>query len=165
MTKCITKIDGATIDDAEDLDLVMPMYNLIEYSSNCLETTGSLWFYSKDEATNFDADISNTNNFQSFKYKTKLLGNAVAHDTPTEANGIPKNATIAVPLKYLSNFRRSLEIPLVNCKIELKFKRTKYCALSANGHDNVNDNDNANNIIFTIKDIKLCSSCKFFKNY
>ena len=49
------------------LDLVMPMYNLIEYSSNYSETTGSLWFYFKDEATNFNADITNTNNFKSFK--------------------------------------------------------------------------------------------------
>ena len=49
-TKCITKIDGTTIDDAEDLDFVMSMYNLIEYSSNYSETTGSLWFCSKDEA-------------------------------------------------------------------------------------------------------------------
>ena len=43
-TKCITKIDGRTIDDAEELDLVMPIYNLIEYSSNCSKTTGGLWF-------------------------------------------------------------------------------------------------------------------------
>ena len=48
-TKFITKIDGKTIDHDENLDLVMPMYNLIEYSSNYYETTGSLWFYSKDE--------------------------------------------------------------------------------------------------------------------
>ena len=60
--KCITKSDETTIDDPEDLDLVMPMYNLIEYSSNCSETTGSLWLNSKDEATNFDADIANDNN-------------------------------------------------------------------------------------------------------
>ena len=63
-TKHITKIDGATIDDAE----VMPMCNLIEYSSNYSETTGCLWFYSKDEATNFTADIADTNEFKSFKY-------------------------------------------------------------------------------------------------
>ena len=44
-TKCITKIDETTVDDAEDLDSVMLMYNLIEYSLNCSETTGSLWFY------------------------------------------------------------------------------------------------------------------------
>ena len=55
-TKCITKIDGTTIDDTEDLDLVVPIYNLIQYSSNYSETTGSLWFYSKDETTNFNAD-------------------------------------------------------------------------------------------------------------
>ena len=62
-TKCITKIDGTTIDDAEDL--VMSMHNLIEHSSNDSETTGSLWFYSKDEGTNFNADIVNDNNFKS----------------------------------------------------------------------------------------------------
>ena len=64
--KCITKIDETTIDDAENLDLVMPVYNLIEYSSNYSETTGSLWFYSKDEATNFNADIANDSNFKPF---------------------------------------------------------------------------------------------------
>ena len=71
-TKYITKIDGTTIEDAEGLDLVMPMYNLIEYSSNYSKTTGSSWFYSKDEAANFNADIGNDNNFKYFKYKTKL---------------------------------------------------------------------------------------------
>ena len=65
-TKCFTKIDETTIDDAENLELVMPTYNLIEYSSNYFETTGSLWFYPKDEATNFDADIANNTNFKSF---------------------------------------------------------------------------------------------------
>ena len=64
------KINGTTTDHAEDLDLVMPMYNLIEYSSNYSETTGSLWFYSKDKATSFNADIAN-NNFKSFKCKAK----------------------------------------------------------------------------------------------
>ena len=55
--KCITKIDGTTSDDAEDLDFVMSMYYLFEYSSNYSETRGSLWFYSKDEATNFNGNI------------------------------------------------------------------------------------------------------------
>ena len=57
-----------TIDDGENLDLVIPMYNLIEYSSNYSKTTRSLWFYSKDEATNFNADIANTN-ILNFSYK------------------------------------------------------------------------------------------------
>ena len=55
------------------------MYKLIAYGSNYSETTGSLWFYSKDEAINFNADIVNNNNsFKSFEYKAKLLGNIVA---------------------------------------------------------------------------------------
>ena len=91
--KCITKIDETTIDDAEDLDLVIPMYKLIEYSSDYSETTGSLWLCSKDKATDFSADIANTHNFKSFKYKAKLLKNTVAD----AANGILKNAPIAVP--------------------------------------------------------------------
>ena len=88
----------------------MPTYNLIEYSSNCSETAGRLWFYSKDEATNFIADIANTDNFKSFKYNAKLLKNTVADGT----NEFLKSSTIAVPLNYLSNFWRSLEMPLIN---------------------------------------------------
>ena len=139
--KCITKIDGTTIDDS-DLDLVMLISNLIEYSSNYSQTVGTLWFYSKDEITNFNAGSANNNNFKSFEYKVKLLGNTAADG----ANGVLTNATIAVPLKYLSNFWRSL-----NCKIEFKLKWTNYFVLSAAGAANTN----SNNIIFTIKDTKL----------
>ena len=57
--KFLTKIDGTTIDDTEDLDLVMSMYNLIEYSSNYSATAESSWFNSKDEATNFNVDFAN----------------------------------------------------------------------------------------------------------
>ena len=99
------------------MHLVIPMYNLIEYSSNYSDATGSLWFYSKDEATNFDADISN-NAFKSFEYKAKLLENTVVDGN----NQILKNATFAVPLKYVSTFWTSLEMPLVNCKVESKFR-------------------------------------------
>ena len=72
-TKCITKIDGAIIGDVEDLHLVVPMHNLLEHSSNYSDTAGSLWFYSKDEATNFNNNTTDTNNFKSFIYKVKLL--------------------------------------------------------------------------------------------
>ena len=105
-TKCITKIDGTTMDDAENLDLVMLICNLIEYSSNDSETAGSLWLYSKDEASKFNNNIANTDNFKPFKYKAKLLENTVAQPNPNHANGILKNVTIAVPLKYLNNFSR-----------------------------------------------------------
>ena len=116
--KCITKIDVTKVDDAEDLDLVMSMYNLAEYSSNYSETTESLWFYSKDEATNFNADIANNNNFKFFEYKAKSL-------EINKADGafeILRNTTIAVPVKYLSKFWRSPEMPLINCEIELNLK-------------------------------------------
>ena len=154
-TKCITKIDATTIYDNENLDLVMPMYNLIEYSSKYSETTGSLLFYSKDEATNSNANIANDINFKSFEYKAKLLGSTEAQ-IANAANGIIKNVTMAVPLKYLSNFWRSLEMPLINCKVELKLRWTKYCVLSIGGNENeINNDDNVNNIIFTIKNTEL----------
>ena len=135
--KCITKIDGTTIDDPEDVDLAMPIYNLIEYSSNYSGTIGSLWFYSKDEATNVNTNIANTDHFKSFKYEAKLLGNTEAD----YGNRILKNATTGVLLKYLSNFWRSLEMPLINCKVKLELKAIKYCVFSvaSNGNDNSRD--------------------------
>ena len=86
----------------------MPVENLIEYSSSYSETTGSLWFYSKDGATNFNDNIANDDNFKFFKYMAKLLGNTTAQPAPNAANEILKKVTIAVPLKYLINFWRSL---------------------------------------------------------
>ena len=102
------------------------MYNLIEHYLKQLklsERAESLWFCSNDDATNFNSDITNNNNFKCFRYKPKLLGNTDGN------NGILKNATIALPLKYLSNFLRLLEISLLNFKIELKLKWKKYCVL------------------------------------
>ena len=98
-TKRITKIDGATIDDAENLDLVMPMYNLIEYISNCSDTTGSLWFYWKDEKTNFNAVIANDNNFKPFKYKANLLEITVGQPAPNAAYGTCNNFSTIKILK------------------------------------------------------------------
>ena len=75
---CISKINGALIENAEDLDIVMPMHNLLEYSKNCSKTSGSLWNYYRDEL----ADEANDNNnpdknvvdSKSFKYKTNITG-------------------------------------------------------------------------------------------
>ena len=97
------------------------------------------------------------NNFKSFEYKAKSLGNTESQ-TANAADGILKNATIAVPLKYLSNFWRPYKMSLINCNVELKLKWTKYCILSAADNENHSDNDNddnANKIIFNIKDTKL----------
>ena len=129
----------------------MPMYNLIKYTSNSSETKGSWWFYSNDEATNFN-NIENNGNFKSFNYKAKLLGITVAQPPQNDANIFLKNATISMLLKCLSNFWRSCERPLINCKVELKLKWTKHCVLPAAGTDN--GNGNRNNFIFAIKDAK-----------
>ena len=83
-------------------------------------------------------------------YKAKLLENTEADGV----NGNLKNATIAVPSKYLSNFWRLLEMPLINCKVEVKLNWTNYCVLSAAGVDNVNGNYDYS-IIFTIKDTQF----------
>ena len=83
------------IDDAQDIGIVMPMYNLIEYSEHYPKTSGSLWQYYKDEAND------NLENSESFKPKAKITGN-----TPTGGN--TKDVKIIMPLKYLSNFWRTL---------------------------------------------------------
>ena len=94
------------------------MYILMEYNSNYFETKGSLCFCSKDETTSFNRNIENTNDFKPFKYKVKLFGNPIGQPNPNQANGILKNVT--VPLKYVSNFWRSLRMPL-------KIKWINYC--------------------------------------
>ena len=101
----------------------MPMYNLIEYSDNYSDTSGSLWGFKRDEIDN-NAELTNDNSAPSFKYKASLIGN-------TETDGTKKGVKIAVPLKYLSNFWRSLEMPLINCKVELSLKWYERCLLTA----------------------------------
>ena len=92
MRVSITKSNGTTLDDAEYLALVMPMYNFLEYSSDYSDMTGSLRFYSKDKTTNFNVNIANNNSFKSFYHKVKLLGS-------TEFDGVDDilgNRTIVV---------------------------------------------------------------------
>ena len=106
----------------------MPMYNLIEYSDNFSDTSRSLWNFKRDEIIN-NADVTNDNNSSSFKYKANLIGN-----TDTDGGNRKKeNVNIAVPLKYLSNFWRSLEMPLINCKVEISLKWIENCILSNSG--------------------------------
>ena len=94
--KCSTEIDGTLVGEADFINITMPMYNLIEYSDNYPETSGSLWNFKRDEIIN-NADVTNDDNAPSFKYKSNLIGNA-------GNNGRKNVVKIAVPLKYLSNF-------------------------------------------------------------
>ena len=125
-TNCISEINNTQIDNAKDIDIVMPMYNLIEYSDNYAKSTGSLWQYCKDmparnandgEIIAFDAN----NLTDSFKFKAKITGQ-------TGDDGA-KDVEIIVPLKYLSNFWRTLEMPLINCEVNLILTWSSTCVL------------------------------------
>ena len=125
---CVSKINGELVENAEDLDIVIPMYNLLEYSKNYEKTSGSLFNYYRDEQS--EAEIANYNgainisirNSKSFDYKTKIVGRL-------PNNVLEKEVTIAIPLKYLLNFWRSLDIPLINCEITLALSWYKECVL------------------------------------
>ena len=110
-TKCISGISNT------DIDIVMPMYNLIEYSDNYSETSGSLWQYYKDDPND------NLTDSESFKSKVKITGK-------TADNGNTKNVEIIVPLKYLRNFWRAFGIPLINCEVNLILTWSKDCVIT-----------------------------------
>ena len=113
-TYCISKINNTVIDNTEDLDIVIPMYNLLEYSKNYRNTTGSLWNFYRDEPNSGIGGRNNNVNYsikdsKSFDYKASITG---------KLNGIDrtKDVEIVVPLKYLSNFWRTLNMPLLTAK-------------------------------------------------
>ena len=118
-TKCNLEINDEHVDIAENLDIVMPMYNLIEYSDNYQDSSATLYQYKRDEPPEANAVANLTpNNSSSFNYKIKLLGNIDQVNPDADRVG-RLNVKVIVPLKYLSNFFRLLEMPLINCKIKL----------------------------------------------
>ena len=140
-TKCNLEINDEHVDTAENLDIVMPMYNLIEYSDNYQDSPATVYQYKRDEPpeANTINDLT-TDTSSSFKYKVELLGNPVVHN-----NIARRNVKVVVTLKYLSNFFRSLEMPLINCKIKFNFAWKKECVLS----------NQAGDAVFTINDTQL----------
>ena len=126
LADCISKINNIQVDNAKDIDIVMPMYNLIEYSDNYSKTSGSLWQYCKEiPAVNDDGDIvdfNGANATDSFNFKAKITGQ-------TDDDGEINNVEIMVPLKYLSNFWRTLEMPLINCEVELILTWSVNCVI------------------------------------
>ena len=143
-TNCISEINITQIDNAKVIDIVMHMCNLIEYSDNYAKTIGSLWQYCKDiparnnndEITEFTAG----NPTDSFNFKVKITGRTGDDGT--------KNVEIMVPLKYLSNFWRTLEMPLINCEVNLILTWSSTCVLIATNIPN-------RNATFAITDTKL----------
>ena len=135
---CITRINGELIEDADDLDIVMPMYNLLEYSKNYRKTIGSLYNYYRDELTNDNNDnFANRNvvNSEAFKYKNKITGNTYIVDAGAEGYDVNKNGTqeieLAITLKYLGNFWRAPNIPLISCEVFLELKWNKNCVITS----------------------------------
>ena len=107
----------------------MPIYNLLEYSKNYKKITGSLWNYYRDQPSN----PLNTDS-ESFKYKAIITGstyNVGDDDDNYDANKVGKKETeVVISLKYLSNFWRSLNMPLINCEVELILTWSKNCVLA-----------------------------------
>ena len=123
----------------------MPMYNLIEHSDNYQDSSATLYQYKRDEPPEADAVADLTaNNSNSLKYKIKLFGNAT--EIAGDAAGVRRlNVKVVVPLKYLSNFFRSLEMPLINCIIKLNLTWKKEFVLSTGDGE----------AVFIINDTKL----------
>ena len=130
---CKSEISNTETDNAKDIDIVMPMYNLIEYSDNYSKTSGSLWQYYKDDPND------NITQSESFKSKIKITGK-------TPAAGNTKDVEIIVPLKYLSNFWRTLEMPLINCEVNLILTWSSTCVITKSTASEK----------FSITDTKLC---------
>ena len=146
---CITRINGELIEDADDLDIVIPMYNLLEHSKSYRKTIRLLYNYYRDELTNDqNNNFANINviNSSPFQYKNKLLNNTYnVNSTRVPAGGgnrIPNpnyianlsgtlNLILAIPLKYLGNFWRALNIPLISCEVYLELKWNKNCIISS----------------------------------
>ena len=133
---CISEIDNTQIDNAKDIDIVMPMYNLIEYSDNYAKTSGCLWQYFRDD--DGDSDNIGIEDSKSFKSRVKITGK-----TPNNDN--EKDVEIMVLLKYLSNFWRTLEMPLINCEVNLILTWSSTCVITNSGGAG----------IFAITDTKL----------
>ena len=118
---CDVTINNEHVEKAEDLDIVMPMYNLLEYSDNYQNSTGILYQFKRDEPPDDNANVGNATT--SLAYKSKLIKGTDDHNV--------NNVKLVVPLKYVSNFSRSVELPVVNCKIDLELTSCKGCIISS----------------------------------
>ena len=130
---------GEIIEDANDLDIVIPMYNLLEFSKNYRKTIGSLYIYYRDELSD-DADNNSFDNIKvvnsnTFKYKNKITGNPYNVCAGVDGYDVNKNGKqeieLAIPLKYLGNFWRALNIPLISCEVSLELKWNKNCVITS----------------------------------
>ena len=163
---CITRINRELIEDADDLDIVMSMYNLLGYSKNYRKTIGSLYNYYRDKLSD-DADDNNFDNIKivnsnPFKYKNKIIGNTYNVNAGAQGYDVTKNGTqeveLAIPLKYLGNFWRALNIPLVSCEVSLELKWDKNCVITSSEQRDIgggNRDNSPTGATLAINDCKL----------
>ena len=144
---CRTEINDTFVDYAEFINIVKPVYNSIEYSGNYFDTSGSFWDFKRDDIIN-NANVTNDDNAPSFKYKANLIGN-------TETNRTKKGVKIVIPLKNFSNFSRSLEMPLTNCKVELLLNWIENCVLTSAAIGANANGTGADSATFKITDARL----------
>ena len=117
----------------------MSMYNLLEYSKNYRKTIGSLYNYYRDKLSDNtdDNNFDNTRvvNSNTFKYKSKIIGNTYNVNAGIQRYDVNKNDTqeveLARPLKYLGNFWKALNIPLISCEVYLELKWDKNCVITS----------------------------------
>ena len=140
-TRATFKLNNEQVYTAGNLDLTMNLYNMLEYSDNYTDTTGFLYQYKRPEPRNNNDNIVNLSTaLSSFKYQSGLVQkqlttpnseNVPANTDPNFANAhkIWKNIKIVAPLKYISNFFRNLELPLINTKLYMELSWTKYSVL------------------------------------
>ena len=133
------------IETAENIQLIMNHYDLVEYSDNYQDTAGSLYHFKRDEPSLNSSDIVNvtTDNSSSFKYKSSLLTALTTEDGGAGANAYRtyKNAQILLSLKYIPSFFRCLEFPFINTKLHLELSWIKNCIMSNVGANDNDDND------------------------
>ena len=127
-------MNNTQIDNAEYIDIVMPMYNLIEYSDYYSKISGSLWQYCEEiPAINNDgiiADFNGANATDSFNFKTKIIGQTANNNNNYNGNIAGRvDVKIMVPLKYLSNFWRTLEMPSINCEVKFILNWSANCVI------------------------------------
>ena len=137
-TRATFKMNNEQVDTADNLDLTINLYNMLEYSDNYADTTGSLYQYKRLKPRDNNGNIVNLDTaLSSFKYQSGLVQkqlatpnseNVTANTDPNFANAhrIWKNIKIVVSLKYISNFFRNLELPLINTKLYMELNWTKY---------------------------------------
>ena len=184
---CTLRINSQLIEGAQDLDIVIPMYNLLYYSKNFRKTTGSFWNYYRDMPKSGHDNNANLRQriiypikeSESFNYKTKLIGNIPGVADPANGNDIEReleDIKIVVPLKNISNFMFNLDFLLINSEIELILKWTEDCVLTEKATrefkaaedgppalDEVAAINRLKNLKFSVTDCKLIiCSCSYF---